>query len=487
MVLKELIKNIRTLNITGSTEKEITGVNIDSRRIETRHLFVAMKGTQTDGHAYIGKAITQGAAAILCEDMPESTVDGVTYIQVESTEDVVGEVATTFYGDPSRHLKLVGVTGTNGKTTIATLLYNMFRKLGYKCGLLSTVCNYIEDEQIPADHTTPDPIALNQLLSRMVQAGCQYAFMECSSHAIAQKRIGGLKFAGGIFTNLTRDHLDYHKTFENYRDAKKAFFDGLPKGAFAITNADDKNGMVMVQNTKATVKTYSTRSMADFRAKILECHFGGMYLEIDGREVGVQFIGKFNVSNLLAVYGAAIMLGEKPDNVLLVMSTLKSVSGRLDPVHSPEGYTAIVDYAHTPDALENVLKAIHEVLNGKGQVITVCGAGGNRDKGKRPLMAQEAVKQSDKVIITSDNPRFEEPQAIIDDMLAGLTAQQMKKVISIVDRKEAIRTACMMAQKGDVILVAGKGHENYQEVCGVKHHFDDKEVLKEVFESQKTN
>ena len=487
MVLKELIKNIRTLNITGSTEKEITGVNIDSRRIETGHLFVAMKGTQTDGHAYIGKAITQGAAAILCEDMPESTVDGVTYIQVESTEDVVGEVATTFYGDPSRHLKLVGVTGTNGKTTIATLLYNMFRKLGYKCGLLSTVCNYIEDEQIPADHTTPDPIALNQLLSRMLQAGCQYAFMECSSHAIAQKRIGGLKFAGGIFTNLTRDHLDYHKTFENYRDAKKAFFDGLPKGAFAITNADDKNGMVMVQNTKATVKTYSTRSMADFRAKILECHFGGMYLEIDGREVGVQFIGKFNVSNLLAVYGAAIMLGEKPDNVLLVMSTLKSVSGRLDPVHSPEGYTAIVDYAHTPDALENVLKAIHEVLNGKGQVITVCGAGGNRDKGKRPLMAQEAVKQSDKVIITSDNPRFEEPQAIIDDMLAGLTAQQMKKVISIVDRKEAIRTACMMAQKGDVILVAGKGHENYQEVCGVKHHFDDKEVLKEVFESQKTN
>ena len=487
MVLKELIKNIRTLNITGSTEKEITGVNIDSRRIETGHLFVAMKGTQTDGHAYIGKAITQGAAAILCEDMPESTVDGVTYIQVESTEDVVGEVATTFYGDPSRHLKLVGVTGTNGKTTIATLLYNMFRKLGYKCGLLSTVCNYIEDEQIPADHTTPDPIALNQLLSRMVQAGCQYAFMECSSHSIAQKRIGGLKFAGGIFTNLTRDHLDYHKTFENYRDAKKAFFDGLPKGAFAITNADDKNGMVMVQNTKATVKTYSTRSMADFRAKILECHFGGMYLEIDGREVGVQFIGKFNVSNLLAVYGAAIMLGEKPDNVLLVMSTLKSVSGRLDPVHSPEGYTAIVDYAHTPDALENVLKAIHEVLNGKGQVITVCGAGGNRDKGKRPLMAQEAVKQSDKVIITSDNPRFEEPQAIIDDMLAGLTAQQMKKVISIVDRKEAIRTACMMAQKGDVILVAGKGHENYQEVCGVKHHFDDKEVLKEVFESQKTN
>lgn len=487
MELKELIRNISPINIVGCTEKEITGVNIDSRRIEAGHLFVAMKGTQTDGHAYISKAIEKGATAILCEDMPETTVEGVTYVQVKSTEDVVGEVATTFYGDPSKHLKLVGVTGTNGKTTIATLLYNMFRKLGYKCGLLSTVCNYIEDEKIHADHTTPDPIELNYLLSRMVQAGCQYAFMECSSHAIAQKRIGGLKFTGGIFTNLTRDHLDYHKTFENYRDAKKAFFDGLPKGAFAITNTDDKNGMVMVQNTKATVKTYSTRSMADFRAKILECHFGGMYLEIDGREVGVQFIGKFNVSNLLAVYGAAIMLGEKPEDVLVVMSTLKSVSGRLDPVHSPEGYVAIVDYAHTPDALENVLKAIHEVLNGKGEVITVCGAGGNRDKGKRPLMAQEAVKQSDKVIITSDNPRFEEPQAIINDMLAGLNAQQMKKVISIVDRKEAIRTACMMAKKGDVILVAGKGHEDYQEVCGVKHHFDDKEVLKEIFDSQKAN
>ena len=484
MLLKELIKNIRPVNVTGDTEKEITGVNIDSRRVGAGHLFVAMRGTQTDGHAYIGKAVGQGAAAVLCEDMPEDAAEGVTYVQVKSTEDVVGEVATTFYGDPSRKLKLVGVTGTNGKTTIATLLYNMFRKFGYKCGLLSTVCNYIEDERIEADHTTPDPIELNRLLARMVEAGCQYAFMECSSHAIAQKRIGGLKFAGGIFTNLTRDHLDYHKTFENYRNAKKAFFDGLPKGAFAITNADDKNGMVMVQNTKATVKTYSTRTMADFCAKILECHFGGMYLEIDGREVGVQFIGKFNVSNLLAVYGTAVMLGEKPEDVLVVMSTLKSVSGRLDPVHSPEGYTAIVDYAHTPDALENVLKAIHEVLGGKGQVITVCGAGGNRDKGKRPLMAQEAVRQSDRVIITSDNPRFEEPQAIIDDMLAGLDAKQMKKVVSIVDRGEAIRAACMMAKKGDVILVAGKGHENYQEIRGVKHHFDDKEVLREIFAGQ---
>ena len=485
MILKELINSVNPLKVTGSVDLEITGVDIDSRRVGAGHLFVAMRGTQTDGHAYIGKAVGQGAAAVLCEDMPEDAAEGVTYVQVKSTEDVVGEVATTFYGDPSRKLKLVGVTGTNGKTTIATLLYNMFRKFGYKCGLLSTVCNYIEDERIEADHTTPDPIELNRLLARMVEAGCQYAFMECSSHAIAQKRIGGLKFAGGMFTNLTRDHLDYHKTFENYRNAKKAFFDGLPKGAFAITNADDKNGMVMVQNTKATVKTYSTRTMADFRAKILECHFGGMYLEIDGREVGVQFIGKFNVSNLLAVYGAAVMLGEKPEDVLVVMSTLKSVSGRLDPVHSPEGYTAIVDYAHTPDALENVLKAIHEVLGGKGQVITVCGAGGNRDKGKRPLMAQEAVRQSDRVIITSDNPRFEEPQAIIDDMLAGLDAKQMKKVVSIVDRREAIRAACMMAKKGDVILVAGKGHENYQEIRGVKHHFDDKEVLREIFAEDK--
>ena len=485
MKLQELLKNIKPIQIIGDVETEITGVNIDSRKIKDGHLFIAMKGTQTDGHSYIGKAVGLGAKAILLEDMPEERQKDVTYIQVASTEDAVGKVATIFHGDPSRHLILVGVTGTNGKTTIATLLYNMFRKFGYKCGLLSTVCNYIDGEVIPADHTTPDPIELNELLSKMVEAGCEYAFMECSSHAIHQKRIGGLKFAGGIFTNLTRDHLDYHKTFENYRNAKKAFFDGLPKDAFAITNADDKNGMVMVQNTKATIKTYSIRTMADFKAKILECHFDGMELEVNGKEVNVQFIGKFNVSNLLAVYGAAVMLGKDPEEVLVVMSTLHSVDGRLQPFHSPKGYTAIVDYAHTPDALENVLNAIHEVLNGKGEVITVCGAGGNRDKGKRPLMAQEAEKQSDKVIITSDNPRFEEPQDIINDMLAGLDARQMKKVISIVDRKEAIRTACMMAQKGDVILIAGKGHETYQDVKGVKHHFDDKEVLQDIFKSEK--
>ena len=481
MKLNELLKNITPIKIIGNDDVEITGVNIDSRRIKTGHLFVAMKGTQVDGHQFIGKAIELGAISVLCEDLPEVLQEGITYIQVESTEDAVGKVATLFYGDPSHKLKLVGVTGTNGKTTIATLLYNMFRKFGHKVGLLSTVCNYIDDVEVPADHTTPDPIELNELLAKMVEAGCEYAFMECSSHAIHQKRIGGLKFAGGLFTNLTRDHLDYHKTFENYRNAKKAFFDGLPKDAFAITNADDKNGMIMVQNTKAIVKTYSIRTLADFRARILECHFEGMYLEIDGREVGVQFIGKFNVSNLLAVYGAAIMLGKKPEDVLLVLSTLHSVNGRLEPIHSPEGFTAIVDYAHTPDALANVLNAIHEVLDGKGHVITVCGAGGNRDKGKRPLMAQEAVRQSDKVIITSDNPRFEEPQDIINDMLAGLNEQQMRKVISIVDRKEAIRTACMMAQKGDVVLVAGKGHETYQEIKGVKHHFDDKEVLHEIF------
>ena len=482
MKLNELLKHVKPLDIKGSTEVEVTGVNIDSRRIEPGHLFVAIKGTQTDGHKFIPKAIELGAKSVLCEEIPAEQTEGVTYVAVASTEDAVGKVATLFYGDPSRKLKLVGVTGTNGKTTIATLLYNMFRKFGHKCGLLSTVCNYIEDEAIPTEHTTPDPIELNRLLARMVEAGCEYAFMECSSHAIAQKRIGGLQFAGGIFTNLTRDHLDYHKTFENYRDAKKAFFDGLGKEAFAITNADDKNGAVMVQNCKADVKTYSTRTLADFKAKIIECHFEGMYLDINGREVGVQFIGKFNVSNLLAVYGAAVMLGKKPEDVLVVLSTLKSVNGRLEPIHSPEGYTAIVDYAHTPDALENVLNAVHEVLGGKGKVITVCGAGGNRDKGKRPLMAQEAVKQSDKVIITSDNPRFEEPQDIINDMLAGLDSKQMKKVLSIADRREAIRTACMLAEKGDVILIAGKGHEDYQEIKGVKHHFDDKEVVREIFQ-----
>ena len=482
MKLSDLLKNIVTISIIGDAECDIKGVNIDSRKVADGHLFIAMRGTQVDGHKFIPKAEELGAAAILCEQLPEEKKQGVTYVQVADTEDVVGQVATTFYGNPTSKLKLVGVTGTNGKTTIATLLYNMFRKMGHKCGLLSTVCNYVEGKAYPTDHTTPDPIELNELLGKMADAGCEYAFMECSSHAIAQKRIGGLTFAGGIFTNLTRDHLDYHKTIENYRDAKKKFFDDMPKNAFAITNADDKNGMVMVQNTKATVKTYSIRTMADFHAKIIECHFEGMYLEVNGKEVGVQFIGKFNVSNLLAVYGAAVMLGKEPEDVLVTLSTLKSVAGRLEPIRSQEGVTALVDYAHTPDALENVLNAIHEVMEGKtGKIITVCGAGGNRDKGKRPLMAQEAVKQSDRVIITSDNPRFEEPQDIINDMLAGLNAQQMKSVISIVDRREAIKTAVMMAEKGDVILIAGKGHEDYQDVKGTKHHFDDREEVRKAF------
>ena len=483
MKLSEIISNLKVLQTIGDTERNIEGINIDSRLIKENHLFVAIKGTVADGHNYINKAVELGAKAILCEDIPAEKTEGITYIQVESSEDAVGKCATTFYGNPTSKLKLIGVTGTNGKTTIATLLYNMFRKMGYKVGLVSTVCNYIDDVAVPTDHTTPDPITLNALLGRMADEGCAYAFMEVSSHSVAQKRIGGLKFAGGIFTNLTRDHLDYHKTVENYRNAKKGFFDSLDKDAFAVTNLDDKNGMFMVQNTKATVKTYSTRTIADFKANIIEQHFEGMYLDINGKEVGVNFTGKFNVSNLLAVYGTAIMLGKKPEDVLLILSTLKPVSGRFETLHSPNGYTAIVDYAHTPDALVNVLESIEEVMKSskKGQIITVCGAGGNRDKGKRPIMAQEAANHSDKVIITSDNPRFEEPQDIINDMLAGLSSEQMKKVISIVDRKEAIRTACMMAQPDDVILIAGKGHENYQDVKGVKHHFDDKEVVTEIF------
>ena len=481
MKLKNLVSKLDVLEVKGDLDRDICGVQIDSRQVGEGHLFIAVRGTVADGHNYIGKALEQGAAAVLCETIPEETAENITYVRVENTEQMVGQVATTFYGDPTSKMKLVGVTGTNGKTTIATVLYEMFRYMGHKAGLLSTVCNYIDGEAIPTEHTTPDPITLNALLARMVEAGCEYAFMEVSSHSIVQNRIGGLTFAGGLFTNITRDHLDYHKTFENYIKAKKLFFDNLPKEAFAITNADDKNGMVMVQNTKAQVKTYSVQSPADFKAKIIECHFEGMYLNINGKEVGVQFIGKFNVSNLLAVYGAAVMLGKDEHEVLVALSAMKPVNGRFEALRSPSGYTAIVDYAHTPDALENVLNAIHGVLDGKGEVITVCGAGGNRDKGKRPLMAREAVKQSDRVIITSDNPRFEEPQDIINDMLAGLDEEQMKKVIAIVDRRQAIKTACMMAKSGDVILIAGKGHEDYQDVKGVKHHFDDKEEVRACF------
>ncbi len=482
MKLESLVSKLDVLEIKGDMSKDILAVNIDSRQIEKGHLFVAVKGTVADGHNYISKAIEQGAVAVVCEVMPEDVNENVTYIKVENSEQIVGQIATNFYGDPTSKLKLVGVTGTNGKTTIATVLYDMFRAMGHKAGLLSTVCNYIDGEAIPTEHTTPDPITLNKLLAQMVEAGCEYAFMEVSSHSVVQNRIGGLKFVGGLFTNITRDHLDYHKTFENYIKAKKQFFDNLPKGAFAVTNVDDKNGMVMVQNTKADVKTYSVQSPADFKAKIIECHFEGMYLDINGKEVGVQFIGKFNVSNLLAVYGAAVMLGKEPQEVLVALSKMKPVNGRFEALRSPSGYTAIVDYAHTPDALENVLNAIHGVLEGKqGKVITVCGCGGNRDKGKRPLMAQEAVKQSDKVILTSDNPRNEEPEDILKDMQDGLTAEQLAGVLTIVDRRQAIKTACMLAQPGDVILIAGKGHEDYQIIKGVKHHFDDKEEVRACF------
>lgn len=481
MLLKELLQTAGKYEISGSDEIEINGIEIDSRKIKDGNAFIAIIGTQADGHDYISKAIELGAKAIICEKLPEKTIEGITYAIFSDTEDAVGKIATTFYGNPTEKLDLVGVTGTNGKTTIATLLYNMFRAFGYKAGLISTVCNYIDGEAIPTEHTTPDPITLNQLLGRMADEGCKYAFMEVSSHSVAQKRIGGLKFAGGIFTNLTRDHLDYHKTVENYLKAKKAFFDGLPKTAFALTNADDKNGMIMVQNTKAKVATYSLRTMADFKGKVLEDGFEGMLLDINNTEVNVQFIGRFNAYNLLAVYGAANLLGKKPEDILLQLSTLRPVSGRFDSLRSPEGYTAIVDYAHTPDALTNVLDAIHDVLKGRGKVITVVGAGGNRDKGKRPIMAKESVRQSDKVIITSDNPRFEEPQDIINDMLAGLNKDEMKKVVAITDRKEAIRTACMMASQGDVILIAGKGHENYQDIKGVKYHFDDKEIVRDIF------
>ena len=484
MKLNEILKAVSPLSIIGSQEVKIRDIQMDSRNVAEGCLFIAVKGTQADGHMYISKAIESGAAAVVCETLPETLKGGVTYVTLKDTEDAVGKLATVFYGNPTEKIDLIGVTGTNGKTTIATLLYNMFRKFGYKVGLISTVCNYIDGEEIPTNHTTPDPITLNQLLGRMADEGCKYAFMEVSSHAIAQRRISGLIFAGGIFTNLTRDHLDYHKTVENYLKAKKAFFDALPKTAFALVNLDDKNGKVMVQNTKAKVVGYSLRTMSDFKGKVLEDGFEGMLMDINNREVNVQFIGRFNASNLLAVYGTACMLGKEQEDIMLIMSLLKPVSGRFDALRSPNGYTAIVDYAHTPDALTNVLNTIQEVLDGRGQVITVVGAGGNRDKGKRPIMAQEAVKQSDKVIITSDNPRFEEPQDIINDMLAGLSKDDMKKVISIVDRKEAIRTACMLAQPKDVILIAGKGHENYQDVKGVKLHFDDKEVVGEIFANE---
>lgn len=486
MKLKKLIQTLDVVETAGDGEVEITGVESDSRKVEDGFLFVAVRGTAVDGHDYIDAAIAKGAVAVVCEEISDKAAaeKNVCFVCVKDSAEALGKVVSAWYGNPSSKLTLVGVTGTNGKTTIATLLYEMFRRMGHKVGLISTVCNYVDGEAIPTEHTTPDPITLHSLMARMVDAGCEYAFMEVSSHAIDQRRISGLSFNGGIFTNLTRDHLDYHKTVENYLKAKKKFFDDLPADAFALTNADDKSGMVMLQNTAAKKLTYSLRTLADFKGNILESHFDGTEMVINGREVTTLFVGRFNAYNLLAVYGAAVSLGKDPEEILVVLSALHSVSGRFETIQSPLGYTAIVDYAHTPDALTNVLNGIHDVLLGRGRIITVVGAGGNRDKGKRPLMAKEAAKLSDQVILTSDNPRFEDPVEIIRDMAAGLNPSDKKHTLCITDRAQAIKTAAMLARKGDVILVAGKGHEDYQEVKGVKHHFDDREKLREIFQAQ---
>lgn len=481
MILDDLLQGIVLLKTVGSADMPIENIQFDSRKVEAGSLFVATKGTAADGHQYITTAIEKGAVAVVCEDLPADQTPNVTYIKVENSSDALGKMASAWYGFPSSKMTLVGVTGTNGKTTIATLLYQLFRKLGHKSGLLSTVCNYVDEVAVEATHTTPDALALNELLAQMVDAGCEYAFMEVSSHSVDQRRIAGLQFDGGVFTNITRDHIDYHLTFENYLKAKKQFFDDLSSEAFALTNADDKNGLVMLQNSKAKKYTYSLRSMADFKTRILEHGFEGMLLDMNDREVNVSFIGKFNASNLSAVFGTAVLLGQDELEVLRIISSLHSVSGRFETLHSPAGFTAIVDYAHTPDALTNVIDTINQILQGNGRLITVVGCGGNRDKGKRPMMAREAVNGSWKAILTSDNPRFEEPQDILNDMLAGLDVVDKTKSLTIVDRREAIRTACALAQPGDVVLVAGKGHEDYQIIQGVKHHFDDKEVVRECF------
>lgn len=482
--LQELLPAIEIVETAGPVNRPVTGIQSDSRKVGNGFLFVAVRGTAVDGHAYIPAAVAQGAAAVVCEQLPDEKEENCTYIKVKDSADALGRLASAWNGYPSRKLTLVGVTGTNGKTTVATVLYELFRRLGHKAGLLSTVCNYIDGRAVKATHTTPDPLELNALLAEMAQAGCEYVFMEASSHAIDQKRISGLEFDGGIFTNLTRDHLDYHKTVEAYLKAKKKFFDELPAGAFALTNADDKSGWVMLQNTAAKKLAYSLRTLADFKGKIIESLIQGTDLEVNGREVFVRFVGKFNAYNLLAVYGAAVALGKDPEEVLVALSSLHPVAGRFETLPSPAGYTGIVDYAHTPDALANVLTAIREVLPDEARIITVVGAGGDRDKGKRPLMAKEAARLSDRLILTSDNPRSEVPEEIIRDMEAGLDGADKKRTLCITDRAEAIKAAVMLAGKGDVILVAGKGHEDYQEIKGVKHHFDDREQLKELFKSQ---
>ncbi len=484
MKLENILKGIDVISFTGDSSLEIAAVEFDSRNVIPGSLFVAVRGVSTDGHNYISQAVASGASAIICETLPDNPAGGVCWVKTSDSAKALGLSASNFYGNPSQTMKLVGVTGTNGKTTIATLLYNMFMRLGYKCGLFSTVCNYINGKELPATHTTPDPVQLNRILADMVIAGCDYAFMEVSSHSADQKRIAGLKFAGGIFTNLTHDHLDYHKTFDNYLAAKKSFFDSLEPSAFALVNIDDRNGRVMLQNCKASHNTFSVRSMADFRCSILEQGFTGMGLKIQGVEVWTRFIGDYNASNLLAVYGASSLLGADRGEILTILSDLNPVAGRLELIKSPGGISGIVDYAHTPDALLNVIETINKIRQGSVQLITVVGAGGDRDRTKRPKMAAISAEGSSKVILTSDNPRSEDPEKILDDMEEGISPDLRRKRLRIADRREAIRTAVMLAAPGDVILIAGKGHENYQEIKGVKHHFDDREELKIAFETK---
>lgn len=482
MKLSVCIKELKVLEYKGPRDMEISALCFDSRKASEACLFVAQKGTQSDGHQYIDQVLEKGAIAIVCQEMPAVCRPEVAYLRVADSNAALGILASAWFAYPSQQLQLVGVTGTNGKTTIATLLYKMFQAFGYKVGLLSTVCNYIDRKAVPATHTTPDAYTINALMAEMVAAGCQYAFMEVSSHSVDQGRIAGLRFAGGIFTNLTHDHLDYHKTVDAYLKAKKRFFDTLPAEAFALTNADDKNGKVMLQNTKARKYNYSIRTLADFNAKIIDTQLEGMHLEIDRREVYVQFIGRFNVSNLLAVCATARLLGKEVEEVLLVLSTLRPVSGRLEYMPSPTGFISIVDYAHTPDALCNVLETLNDICRAENKIITVVGAGGNRDRTKRPEMAGQAVALSHTVILTSDNPRFEDPQDILQEMYAGVSPSDRKKVLCIVDRREAIRMACRLAAKGDMILVAGKGHEDYQEIKGVKYPFDDKVEIAKAYQ-----
>lgn len=477
--LNDILTSLDVVKLVGQSDIDLTGVNSDSRKVEPGSLFVATRGTQVDGHDYIASAIEKGAMAVVCETLPEKLSPDVVYVEVKNTNVALGKIASAWYDFPSSSLRLVGVTGTNGKTTIATLLYRLFRRLGHKCGLISTVCNCIDSEEFPSTHTTPDPLTLNRLLAQMVECGCKFAFMEVSSHAIDQRRIEGLCFEGGVFTNLTRDHLDYHKTFAEYLAVKKRFFDELSDEAFALTNVDDKNGLVMLQNTKAEKKTYSVRSMSDFKTKVIEDGFDGLKLEINRKEVFLPFIGKFNAYNLTAVYATALLLGCDSDETLLNLSALRPVSGRFEPIAAPSGYKVIVDYAHTPDALKNVLETIDSFLAVEARLITVVGCGGNRDRGKRPLMAKEAVKLSHQVIFTSDNPRNEEPQTIVDEMMEGVEMADRAKVITILDRYQAIKTAMLLARPKDVVLIAGKGHENYQEINGTRTHFNDKEVVRE--------